>query len=191
MSNTRRTRNYATIIYPESSPNFLEKLKSEMIPAFVSPLHDKDLDKEGNLKKEHYHVMIMFDSVKTKEQAKEVIDRIGGVGCEVINSVKGYARYLCHMDETDKVQYNIEEVISLFGADYMKMIDKPVDRYKAIAEMIDFCEDNDIISFAELIRWTRKNKFEWFRVLCDSGTIVIEKYLKSKGWEQGKNRLLD
>lgn len=191
MSDIRRTRNYATIIYPESSPDFMEKLKLEMIPAFVSPLHNKDIDKEGNLKKEHYHVMIMFDSVKTKEQAKEIIDRIGGVGCEVINSTKGYARYLCHLDETDKVKYNIEDVISLFGADYMSMIDKPIDRYKAIAEMIDFCEENDIISFAQLIRWTRKNKFEWFRVLCDSGTIVIEKYLKSKGWEEGKNRLID
>lgn len=33
----------------------------------------------------------MFAGVKTTEQAQAVIDAIGGVGCESVSTVRGYA----------------------------------------------------------------------------------------------------
>mgnify|MGYP001119512819 CR=1 FL=1 len=79
-----RTRNYATVVYPESADkNWKENLVQQFVPVFVSPLHDKDENPTGEKKKPHYHVLIMFDGVKTKDQAKAVIEAFGGVGCEV------------------------------------------------------------------------------------------------------------
>ena len=70
-SGAGRTRNYATVVYPESaSTDWLEKLSELHVPAFVSPLHDKDVNPTGESKKAHYHVMIMFDGVKTLDQAR-------------------------------------------------------------------------------------------------------------------------
>ena len=95
----KRTRNYATVIYPESAvENWKVILQEQCVPALISPIHNKDINSDGELKKEHYHVIIMFDGPKTKEQAQEIFDLIGGVGSEPIKSVRAYARYLCHLD---------------------------------------------------------------------------------------------
>ena len=93
-----RTRNFATVVYPESAPqDWLEKLAEAKIEALVSPLHDKDKNPDGEPKKAHYHVILMFETVKTTEQVKEITEKIGGVGVEKINSLRGYARYLIHL----------------------------------------------------------------------------------------------
>ena len=182
-SGSGRTRNYATVVYPESAPNdWLSILGECCIPCFVSPLHDLDIDPGNQPKKPHYHVMLMFDGVKTREQAQEVFDQIGGVGCEIVQSIRGYARYLCHLDNPEKHQYDPEAVTAFGGADYHSVIGLAIDRYVAIGDMIDFCEENDVVSYADLLKWCRFNKMEWFRVLCDNGTFVMREYLKSKRW---------
>lgn len=179
-----RTRNFATVVYPESAPeNWQEILSERFVPAFISPLHDKDVNPGGEPKKPHYHIMIMFEGVKTREQAKEIFDMIGGVGCEVVQSVRGYARYLCHMDNPEKYQYSPENVRCLCGSDYTGAIGLVTDKYKAISEMMDFCKEYNVYSYAELLEYSSHNRFDWFRVLCDNGTVVIKEYLKSKSWE--------
>lgn len=178
-----RTRNFATVVYPESAPDYwYQILEQEFVPAFISPLHDKDVNPTGEVKKEHYHVIIMFDAVKEVAQAVEIFEKIGGVGCEKVNSIRGYARYLCHLDNPDKAQYNTDDVKCLCGADYINVIGLVTDKYKAIGEMIDFCEENDIYSYSQLLVYCRMNRFDWFRVLCDNGTVVIKEYLKSRSW---------
>ena len=179
-----RTRNYATVVYPESAPtNWMSILEEHCVPAFVSPLHDKDVDSENKPKKEHYHVMILFEGCKTKEQAQEIFDSIGGVGVEAVKNSRAYARYLCHLDNKDKYQYDIEAVISLSGADYNIMISLAKDKYTAIGEMIEFCLANDMISYAMLLLYAKKNRFDWFKILCDSGSITMVQFLKSRSWE--------
>lgn len=178
-----RTRNFATVVYPESAPDdWKEILIDQFIPTFISPLHNQDINPTGELKKEHYHIIIMFDSTKTSEQAQQVFSLIGGVGCEIVQSIRGYSRYLCHLDNPEKYQYDTQSVIALCGADYTSVIGLVTDKYKAIGEMIDYCEFNDIISYSELLTYSRIYKFEWFRVLCDNGTLVIKEYLKSRAW---------
>ena len=49
-----RTRNFATIVYPESAPeNWKSILENEIVPALISPLHDKDINADGEKKKAH------------------------------------------------------------------------------------------------------------------------------------------
>lgn len=182
---SKRTRNFATVVYPESAPeDWQDILAGQFIPAFISPLHDKDINPGGEPKKPHYHVMIMFEGVKTKEQAEAIFKLIGGVGCEVVNSMRGYGRYLCHLDNPEKAQYKQEDVRCLSGADYIAVIGLVLDKYKAIGEMIDFCQLNDIVSYSDLLEYCRSERFDWFRVLCDNGTVVMKEYLKSKSWTQ-------
>lgn len=182
---SKRTRNFATVVYPESAPeDWQDILASQFIPAFISPLHDKDVNPGGEPKKPHYHVMLMFEGVKTKEQAEAIFKLIGGVGCEVVNSMRGYGRYLCHLDNPEKAQYKQEDVRCLSGADYIAVIGLVLDKYKAIGEMIDFCQLNDIVSYSDLLEYCRAERFDWFRVLCDNGTVVMKEYLKSKLWTQ-------
>lgn len=179
-----RTRNFATVVYPDSAPeDWQELLVQQFVPAMVSPLHDMDTNPGGEPKKPHYHVVICFDSVKTMEQAREVCDVIGGVGCEPVKSLRAYTRYLCHLDNPEKVRYPVEDVLQYGGADFYGIIECVVDRYTAIAEIMDFCDENHIYSFRELLMACRKEHFEWFRSLCDGGTYIIKEYLKTANWE--------
>ncbi len=183
----KRTRNWVTVVYPESAPNdWIITLKEQCVPALISPLHNLDVNSDGTPKKEHYHVMILFDGVKTKEQAKEVFDTIGGVGIEAVKSVRAYARYLCHLDNPEKAQYSINDVIECAGVDYYTMINLASDKYSAIGEMIEFTLNNGIDSYAQLLLYAKNNREDWFRVLCDNGTVTIVQFLKSKYWEQHK-----
>lgn len=184
-----RGRNFATIVYPDSAPeNWQEILAGLFVPAFISPLHDKDLNPTGEPKKPHWHVMLMFEGKKSDEQVREMFAQIGGVGLDKVNSIRGYARYLCHMDNPEKAQYAPEEVRALCGADYTGIIGLVTDKYKAIGEMIDFCEDNGIISYSELLKYCRMERYDWFRVLCDNGTLVMKEFLKSKAWTESLER---
>lgn len=179
-----RQRNFCTEVYPESAPEgWQDKLASLCIPAFISPLHCDDKNPTGEPKKAHYHIILMFEGKKSLEQVREVIASFGGVGCQGINSIRGYARYLCHLDNPEKAQYKPEDVRSFGGADYIATIGLPTDKYKAIREMKQFIEDNDIYAYCDLFDYACDERPDWFRTLCDNGTVVIKEYLKSKSWK--------
>ncbi|MBQ8029548.1 MAG: replication protein [Clostridia bacterium] len=184
-----RTRNFATIVYPESAPvDWIDILSAQFVPSLISPLHDRDINQksEHELKKAHYHVILMFDSVKTREQAEALIKTFGGVGCEVVNSIRGYARYLCHKDNPDKAQYDEDLVTALCGADYHNIVGLPTDKYEIIDEMVEWCVDNGVVSYSELFNYARIHKRHWFRSLCDNSTVVMKEFLKSEEWRRSR-----
>ena len=185
-----RTRNYATVVYPESAPdNWKDLLTEFFIPAFISPLHDRDINPGGEPKKPHYHVIIMFDSVKTVDQAKAVFEKIGGVGCEVIASIRGYARYLCHLDNPEKAQYDPEHVTCLCGSDYSGVCSLASDKYKCIKEMLYWCVENNTFAFSDLLFYAMEERPDWFRMLADNSTLIVKEALKSLEWKERKSKL--
>lgn len=182
-----RTRNYATVIYPESAPeNWLSIIQEAKIPVFISPLHDKDINPTGEPKKPHFHLLTMYESVKTKEQVQEFFDSFGGVGCEIVNSARGYARYLCHLDNPEKAQYSIDDVKAYGGADYMHSIGCAADKAKAIREMVNWIEENDCTCWADLFMYASIEKSDWFDCLINSGAYVTKEYIKSRTWKLHK-----
>lgn len=181
----RRTNVFATIVYPESAPaDWIQIIKDTHVSTLISPLHDKDVLPDGSQKKAHYHVMQIYDGNKNFEtQIKPIFDRFGGVGREEILSQRGYARYMCHMDNPEKYQYQQEEVQELNGACYSAIVTLPTDELGALEDMLDFIEDNDIYSFRKFLMWCKGNNKEWFRLLANSKTYIIKEYLKSRYWD--------
>ena len=178
-----RRRNFATVVYPESAPDgWMDKLRELAIPSYVSPEHNMDVDPDGVLKKAHYHVLLKFEGKKSLDQVRDLVSEFGGVGVEVVESARGYARYMCHLDNPEKAQYKTDDVISLAGADYFEEINTKLDKYTAVREMLAFCRENKIIVYADLLEYAAENREDWFRILCDSGTYVVKEYLKSKFW---------
>ncbi len=178
-----RQRNFATIVYPDSAPeNWLDILRDMKVNCFVSPLHNQDVNPDGEIKKLHYHVLVMFDSPKAPDQFLEFITPIHGVGIEKVNSIRGYARYLCHLDNPEKAQYDKEDVICIGSCDYLESISLSSDRYGVIRDMIDFCNSKSIVLFSDLLLYASQNNETWFRCLCDNGAYVMKEYLKSKDY---------
>lgn len=189
-----RVRTYATVVYPDSAPEDWQSILAQnFVQAFISPLHDKDINPTGEPKKPHYHVLLMFDGKKTVEQATEIFSSIGGVGCEIVKSTRGYARYLCHLDNPEKAQYEPTQVKSLCGADYISTIGLAIDKYTALGEMQDFCEQYNVMSFFALAKYARSHRPDWHRILCDCGSVFMREYLQSRKWsvEQGYSDIID
>lgn len=174
MAQNKRYRNFAIIIYPDSAPeNFIEIISDWHTMGFLSPLHDKDNNPDGEQKKAHYHLLLYFEGKKSVEQVQELSDQLSGVSVEIVLSLRGYARYLCHLDNPEKYQYPVEEVRSFTGESYLDVIGLPCDKYKVLDDITSFCFDSGISSYADLVYYCQSSgKFDWLRVVFDSAFIL-------------------
>lgn len=181
-----RTRNFATVVYPDSAPSdWMDKLDRLHIAAFISPLHNKDMDPDGGLKKSHYHVMLMFESpVEYETRVAPIFAEIGAVGREMVNSARGYARYLCHLDNPEKFQYSPSEVRCIGGADYYGVTSLPTDDMKMLGEVFSYIQEHEIYSLAELLTISQIHHPEWFSMIAMSRCYVVDKFIKSLAWER-------
>lgn len=179
-----RTRSFATVVYPESAPeDWIERLDSFHVKALISPLHDMDVNPDGEMKKPHYHVLLLFDGVKDfKNQVKPIFDEIGAVGREFVASTRGYVRYLCHLDNPEKAQYAQDQVICLGGANYFELVGDEVVS-NTLSEIFEFIQEKGIYSFAEFLEFSRKYKPDWFKLVIRSNAWIIREFIKSLEWE--------
>jgi hypothetical protein len=167
-----KTRNWASVVYPESAPDDWQGLLADThIPAFISPLHDRDIDDDGVVKKPHFHVVIMADGPITQKRANEIFAPLCGTqSSEYIKSLRGYVRYLAHLDENDllKAKYDPSEIVALNGADLSDMLRVSVsDKLKIIGEVINYCKDNEIVEFSALTTYAIAERPEWLPVIVE------------------------
>lgn len=187
----KRARNWAFIAYPESLPDgWMDTLSDYHIPAFISPLHNQDCNLEGEKKKEHYHIMLMFQGKKSLEQVKMITDSLNATIPQMVSDLRGYARYLIHLDETDDKKYHYEQkdVISLAGACYEDVIQLPNDTEEIIKQIEMHIAENDVTYYADYSLWLANNKPEWHKVFR-SHTIhfsTIFRSIEYKGKVNGK-----
>lgn len=172
-----RYQNFTFLVYPDSAvEDWLEILRNYRVPMYVSPLHDRDVDEHGEVKKAHYHVMVMYDSLKPLDCLDELIETIHGVKPPtqdfVVKSKRAYARYLLHYDDPAKYPYYLDSrVTALSGADdYDELIksksQQEFDELQTMQDMQDYCEKKQIYNFAAFTRLCRvTGNDEWFRCL--------------------------
>lgn len=181
----KRARGWACIVYPESAPeDWVEKLNEAHIQTLISPLHDKDKRGNGEEKKPHYHVLAMFDGPVGESSAKAYFGRIGVTAPpEKIDTIKGYARYLVHMDDHDKHRYSESDVIALAGASWTACALDEAEEVNCLLDEIEaYIDESGCISYAALCRYARAERSDWTRVIRKN-TIHLTQLLKSLQWE--------
>lgn len=178
-----RTRNWSIVLYPDSAPSdwrdILDNLHIEWVE---SPLHDKDLNADGELKKAHWHILLLFGGVKSYEQVCEVVAPLNCPVPQRCHNAKALVRYMAHLDNPDKAQYNQSDIVPHGGVDIADLLrPSSSERYTIINEMIAYVKDNDVIEFQDLMDYARSNEFErWFPLLCDNSAYVVNQYIKSQ-----------
>lgn len=171
----RRYRSWTFLIYPEDlSPNidFYVRLDDLHIPIAISPLHNMDFEGKVN-KKDHYHVIISFDGKKSYDQVNELLynalscdgmQNNGFTRPEQVHCLASYYRYLCHLDNEDKVKYDPEEIILLGGFNPHKYIEEQSALF--LVQMSRFIDENDITEFCDFDAYCRENYPDtWFLLL--------------------------
>lgn len=141
-----RTRNWTFVVYPESAPENWREIISELrIPWIESPLHDKDVNPDGEIKKPHWHVMMMFPSNKSYDQIREITMKLRSPNPQKIVNEKGMVRYFAHMDNPEKYQYSKNDIVAHCSADLSQLLEvTKTERYTLIREMIKFVRENNI-----------------------------------------------
>lgn len=153
------------------------------VSALISPMHIGDHNPDGSVKKPHWHVEVTFESVKDYDtQIKPFFDSFGGVGREAVGTARGYARYLCHIDNPEKFQYNPAEVICYGGANWEAITHLPTDDDNAKRLIEKFARANDIHSYAELCDVLADSNPEWYHTV-ERHTYHFVNYLQSLTWE--------
>lgn len=177
-----RTRTWTFLLYPESAPvNWREVLNDLFIEWVESPLHDKDVNKDGELIKPHWHILLIFPSVKTYEQVEEVTNSLNAPTPQKAMSAKGVVRYMLHLDNPEKFQYDKSEIKGYGGVDINELL-RPTssDRYELIKEMIVFIRENDIKEMKDLLDYAIEVRFDdWFPLLSDNSAYIVGQYIKS------------
>ncbi len=176
-----RSRNWTFILYPDSAVEHWRTVLDDLhIQWIESPLHEADINGDGSQKKPHWHIILLFEGNKSYEQIKEITDSVKGTVPFKVASIRSTVRYLAHLDNPDKHQYSITDIIAHGGADVADYLRATTSsRYQMIDEMTRFIDDNNITEYRDLVRYARQNEPDWFYLLCDSATYFISAYIKS------------
>ena len=148
-------RNWAFVMYPESMPeNWFEILEETGLPYAISPLHDKDVNPTGEVKKPHYHVICQYANTTTAKNVREnVCSKVNGTIPIKLESIKGMYRYHLHLDNPEKYQYDDRDRIFINGFDVSNvnaLTQTEIQKIKK--EIVNIIIDNDILEYSDL-KW--------------------------------------
>lgn len=177
-----RTRLWAAVVYPDSAPSdWREILNEGRFEWAESPLHDKDFNANGEVKKAHWHIVMSFDGVKSFEQVCEILAPINCPIPQKCHSAKGAVRYFVHMDNPEKHSYSVSDIVSHNGFDVAAALQpSSSQRYDLIAEMLSFIRENNFSEFQDFADYAMVcRRSDWFPLLCDSCAVIVQQYLKS------------
>jgi len=178
-----RSRNWTFVLYEDSAPaNWSSILDEQHIEWVESPWHDKDVNGNGEPKKKHKHILLLFGGVKAYEQVLEITQGLNSPIPQRVHNSKAMVRYMAHLDNPDKAQYDPADIKPHGGVDLAELLrPSSSERYTMIKEMISFIRDNDILEFQDLLDYAAEWRFDdWFPLLCDNSAYVVGQYIKSK-----------
>ena len=65
------------VVYEDSAPeNWRERLDDLHLCWIEGPLHDNDINADGEPKKPHYHIILTYPSLVSFEAVKEITDEV-------------------------------------------------------------------------------------------------------------------
>lgn len=154
-----KKRSFMIVLYLEDDSHFCAfqyMIKNFKDYAYI--VHDKDFNENGELKKEHIHFLVKF---KNPRSIEGLANEIGIKSNYIEDTKKDYKqglRYLIHLDDKDKYQYNINEV---YGP-LKKILLKEIEQAKTEPEYII-----DIISIIDSLNYIYVRDFS--QIMCSKG----------------------
>lgn len=186
--NDVKKRNWAFVVYPESAPaDWRERLQKSGLQCAISPLHDQDTNPDGEPKKPHYHVILVYGGPTTYNNVKALTNgQLGQTVPQPLEQVRGYYRYLTHADNPEKAQYSAGDIQLLNGfdiRDFVEMTKSEVMRYKR--ELLAFVRDNDILEYSDLLDILMDGGEATADLLevASNHTLMLTKYIASRRYK--------
>lgn len=188
----QRSRNWTLILYPTDLPEgWRETINGLHIKWIESPYHDRDINADGSPKKEHIHILLMFENVKSKEQVagifkdtfgeSETGSIVGVATPQMVSDRTALVRYFAHMDNPSKAQYLPSDIVGHCGADVDAILKSTIsDLQEMIVEIEEYIDDNSIYELCDLSRRIRCTHPEWHILLSTKMTMYFDSYIRSR-----------
>jgi hypothetical protein len=185
----KKARTWTLVIYPESAPkNWREIIDKTHISWIESPLHDKDVNPDGTIKKAHWHVLLLFEGPTTFSKVKDIGKVINAPVPQIVSSARGMVRYMIHMDNPEKYQYPIGEIVGHGGADVDGFFElTATNRLRVLQEITAYIQDNKVTSFADLTYHAIETSTDWFDVIANHNTLFLNKLIDSE-WQKAQSK---
>jgi len=187
-----KKREWTFVIYPESAPSdWRDLIRQRGLVAAASPLHDKDINADGTPKKPHHHVIVVYDGPTTFSNVSALsVGELNGTIPKVLDSPRGMYTYFTHEDNPEKAQYDKKDIehFNNFNITDLCML-KNSEIFEIKKRVIDFIDDNDIIEYADLIRYLMLAELKDELQVSMESTFFFDKYITSR--RNGYSRLND
>lgn len=190
-SNVKK-RYWAFVLYPESAPNnWIDILQQTGLQCVISPLHDKDVDPTGELKKAHYHIILCYSGPTTFNSVNSLCDSLNQPIPQALEQVRGYYRYLTHKDNPDKYQYSDEDIQTLNGfsiSDFVELSRSEVVEIKK--KLMQLIINLDIYEYSDFMEYLFHNELNLEFDVASCNTYFFEKYISSRRNRDKHKRLV-
>lgn len=180
-------RDWTFIVYPESAPNNWREILDETHMRWVeSPLHDKDVDIDGEIKKAHWHILISADGPITQTAVEKITKLLNCPVPKKVGSARGLVRYMIHMDNPEKYQYKLTDIVGHNGADVATYFEMSVtQKLEVMKDIVRYIYDNRVDNFADFLMVCIENSDDWFSIAVNHNTLAINKLIDAV-WQKNK-----
>ena len=138
-----RSRVHLLLLYPDNEIHCqaVEKIKQSYDYAIV--LHNRDVNENGEVKREHWHVVLRFNHpVWSSAICKEL--QIEEKFIENVKRIDNAIQYLIHYNDSDKAQYTVDEVQGNLRTKLVESINKiEKSEGEKVSELIEFIENQN------------------------------------------------
>lgn len=178
----KRARNWCAVVYPDSAPSdWKERLDALNIKWACSPLHDKDVDDDGVIKKAHWHIVICYSGNKSFEQVRDDLAFLNCPIPQICRDVRSSARYFIHLDHPHKHQYSREDIECFGGFDLSTCLQfSQSEKKQIVSQILTFIRENNITEYFDLVNYCMDEHYDdWFPIVTEGYTMLITSYIKS------------
>ena len=138
-----RSRKFCILLYLDNKEHLesLEYIKNNFDYAYI--IHDKDTDKNGELKKEHIHLVLSCVNAKWNTALSDEIN----LSLNFIQQCRNFEKaleYLIHYADDSKYQYDINEVQGNLKSKLIKQLNNSdKDENDKVKDLINYINNNN------------------------------------------------
>lgn len=185
-----KKRNWTFVGYPDSlPPNWIELLQKTGLQCAISPLHFKDLNPDGELKKAHYHIILCYSGPTAYSVVSRLTQNIFNATIpQPLEQVRGMYRYFSHKDNPDKAQYDEKDIKFINGfniRDFVELTSSEVTEIKK--KVMRFIREHDLDEYSDLIDMLMKdeNLSDELEIAMNN-TLLFDRFLTSRRYKKEK-----
>ena len=118
----------------------------------------------------------------------KIIEPLNGPIPKKVGSAKGLVRYMAHLDNPEKYQYPVSEIIGHNGADVASYFELTMtNKIVMMKDIVKFIYEEEIDNYADFLMLCIEKSDDWFNIAVNHNTLAINKLIDAM-WHKKRNR---